>query len=595
MSDFMSMIHTATVGQTFLSAGAGRQECLPHPLKRWAFLCLFVSVGFFAPSPKCLVAGEAVAPAPALSPDGKPLSDEQKRDAGKISDEDLTRVAVAPTARFPWSDKPQPVKPVTPKPADKNAPAKPAAPGAPGTAPAGDSSMDLSGDMVIKSFGPFTRELKKSRPDLDEPDKEHVTVTQNVEIEMIETDSVLRAQNVVIVRDIKSGETELLEATGGVELDSPDSAAKGDMVRFEMQKNSAGEFVKNQFTLIGDPIAKKKATLWLRPDPTDREKYNKIEATRFFRDLRLETFRATGFPNAIVLPPEDPDETPPADAKTDGSKEKSAVTLGAPATPKPNVTLGAAPKAGDKVSKSTAKSAGSADKTGKTAAAAPGDKAAPKPGGTGMSGMSLSGAGKVNMRADAELFFDGPTGKMTLTNNVQFIKEGPTAEEGAIICADNAIVTMEVPLPGQPPPPGGAFGGDMKFLDCTGRVEIKSGTQTILCDKMKLDNERHVLYTEMNNPSDTVQVYNQNLPIGGSLILAPKTLEITLDTQDLKAGGPMKMRSFMGPPASNRGNGPKPEDIKPIPDAHAKPVTPDPKAKPADTKPKPVPLPKGEK
>ncbi len=472
---------------------------------------------------KNLSAGEAAPPPPLTV-----TADAPKPVPPKINDNELDRVVVAPAQKFPWTGKPLPPPAVKVKPPGNNAPGTPPAPGS-------DSPMDMSGDMIIKAFGPFIREEKKSTPALELPDKEVLTLTQNVEIEMLETKSVLRGEKIIIYKDMKTGETELVEAKGNVQLVSPERTGKGELMRFEMLKGPNGEVLKNQFTLIGDATSGKKATLWLRKDPADPTKIDVIEATRFVRDERLDTFKATGSPNAVITMADDTD--PAADKK------------GAPPTGKPGITLGA------------------------PAPEKPAPKAAPKPAAGasgGMGSMSMSGGGKVNMRADAELFFDGPTGKLKLTRNVVFIKEGVNPGEGVKMCADDAIVTLDVPPPGQVVNPGSAFGGDMKTIECFGRVEIKSGISTILCDKMKLDQERNILYMEMNNPADAVLVFNSDQPLGGSIMIAPKTLKMNLDTRELEAGGPMKTKSFAGPPGSYRGNGPKPEDIKPLVDPKAK-------------------------
>lgn len=471
-----------------------------------------------------LSAGEVAPPPPLV------VADAPKPAPLKINDSELDRVVVAPAQKFPWTGKPLPPPVAKPKPAGANTPGTPPAPGA-------DSPMDMNGDMIIKAFGPFIREEKKSSPALELPDKEVLTLTQNVEIEMIETKSVLRGEKIIIYKDMKSGETELVEARGNVQLVSPERTGKGELMRFEMLKGPNGEVLKNQFTLIGDATSGKKATLWLRKDPADPTKTDVIEATRFVRDERLDTFKATGAPNAVITMA---DETDPA-----ADKDKK----GALPTGKPEITLGA------------------------PAPAKPAAKPAPKPAAGasgGMGSMSMTGGGKVNMRADAELAFDGPTGKLKLTRNVVFIKEGLNPGEGVKMCADDAIVTLDVPPPGQVVNPGSAFGGDMKTIECFGRVEIKSGISTILCDKMKLDQERNILYMEMTNPADSVLVFNSSQPLGGEIMIAPKTLKMNLDTRELEAGGPMKTKSFAGPPGSNRGNGPKPEDIKPLPDPKAK-------------------------
>ncbi|MEI6232270.1 MAG: hypothetical protein WCT04_04420 [Planctomycetota bacterium] len=470
-----------------------------------------------------------------------------------INDEDLRRVSVAPVTKFPWIGKP-PTNPPKPKPVPP-----PVDPNNPNAPPPADNPMAMSGDMVVKSLGPFTREERKSVPTLEVADKEVMTLTQNVEIEVIETQSVLRGEHIVIVKDLKSGDTELIEAKGKVELVSPDRTGKGEMMRFEMQKSETGEILKNGFTLIGDPTTGKKATLWLKKDPADPTQVDVIEAIRFVRDERLDTFKATGAPNAIITSPDDSqnpaDPTAPKTG-TPGVKPAAPGTPGAkPASPKPGDPATPKPKAPAKPPASNAP--GSTPTAGGASSG-------------GMGSLNMNGGGKVNMRCDAELSFDGATGKLKLTRNVIFIKEGLEPGEGAKIYADDALVTLDVPPPGAPPVPGNALGGEMKTLECFGRVEIKTGASTILCDTFKMDNTKQMAYFEMNNKSDTVLVYNQTTPLGGDVMIIPKTLNMNMDTREMEPGGPMKTRSFGGPPGSNRGNGPKPEDVKPLVDPKAK-------------------------
>ena len=433
----------------------------------------------------------------------------------KITEGELTPVKVAPADKFQWVGKPPPVvRKVPPKPDTKAA------------APS-ENPVNFAGPMVFRSFGPFTREEKEEQTPEGPVKKEHLTMTKKVVIEMLDTDSVLRGENIVVVRNLKTQETELLDAKGSVEMASPTQLAKGEMLRFEMQQGPSGEMLKNQFILVGDPATGTKATLWMRKDPADPSKKDVIEATRFLRDIRLDTFQATGAPNAIITME---DKTPPAT----GPNGKPS-----PSAPKPPADADAA-------------------------------KSAP----SGFGGLNMSGPGKVNIRCDAEIFFEGATGKMRVTRNAVLIKEGINPGEGAKISSDLAIITLDVPPPGPTPNPGGAMTGDMKKLECTGRVEIKSGTNTILCDKMTLDMETNIAIMEMDPKSatDTVNVYDYSHPgglDGGDVMLVPKTMKVHLNDNEMEPGGPMKRRTFAGPPPSNRGNGPKPEDVKPLPDPKA--------------------------
>lgn len=101
----------------------------------------------------------------------------------------------------------------------------------------------------------------------------------------------------------------------------------------------------------------------------------------------------------------------------------------------------------------------------------------------------------------------------------------------------------------------------MVMLECLGRVEVKSGARTILCDKMRVDMQKKFIYMEMKNPAETVNVYSLAATgSGGEVIMAPKTLKMNMVNQELEAGGPMKTKTFTGAAPSNRGTGPSPEE-----------------------------------
>lgn len=446
--------------------------------------------------------------APRAGETAAPVKPAAKVEPQKISEEELQRVNVRPAAIFPWSGKPLPPKP-------QRAQSQASKSGA----PAAESPVDLNSDLVMKFNGPFIREEKSDGPPGSPPNKEWMTLNKDVEIEMIQTQSVLRGQTVIVVRDIKTGDTEALDAKGGVQVVSPERIGRGEMVRFEMQTGADGVLTKNTFLLVGDLQKKKKATLWLVKDPANPSKKDVMQAYRFTRDEIADTFRASGAPSA-VLTLDPPAPVPGAAPKTPG-----------------------APKA-----------------SGQSA---------------GLGGMDLNGGGKISMNCENEMNFDGATGKLKLTHNAVLVKESEVAGEGVKMSGDYAEITMSVPPPGQPAAAAGGFSGDMQMLECKGRVEIKTGSRTILCDNMRYDLQKNLVYMNMTNPGDTVNVWNQSLPDGGEVMIAPRSLVMNTETQELEAGGPMKTKSFTGPSPSNRGNGPTQEDVlkqQPPVDAKAKGV-----------------------
>ena len=451
----------------------------------------------------------AVCTAPRAGESAAPVKPAAKAEPQKISEEELERVSVRPATVFPWTGKPLPPKPQRAQPqAAKN--------GTPGA----ESPVDLNSDLVIKANGQFIREEKSDGPPGSPPNKEWMTMNKDVEIEMIQTQSVLRGQTVIVVRDMKTGDTEILDAKGGVQVVSPERIGRGEMVRFELQTGPDGVLIKNTFLLVGDLPKKKKATLWLVKNPAEPSKKDVIQAYRFMRDEIADTFRASGSPSAVL------NMEPPA--------------------PLP----GAAPK---------------------PAPVAPG---APKPPAqsNGLGGIDLNGGGKISMNCENEMNFDGATGKLKLTHNAVLIKESEVPGEGVKMSGDYAEITMSVPPPGQPAA-ASSFSGDMQMLECKGHVELKTGTRTILCDTMRYDLQKNLVYMNMTNPADTVNVWNQSLPDGGEVMIAPRSLVMNTATQELEAGGPMKTKSFTGPTPSNRGNGPTQEDVlkqEPPVDAKAK-------------------------
>ena len=322
---------------------------------------------------------------------------------------------------------------------------------------------------------------------------EVLTFTKDVEIEQAQGQMVLRGQKITVVRDLKMGLTELLEATGSVELATPERKGKGERLVYRTQYGPDGQVLKDEYTIRGDEANGAKATLWEGDDI--------IEAMEVFSDRRLDTFRVRGQPVANVKMPE------PPGAQPQGANPK------APAAP---------PK--------TQASAGGL-----------------------LPDFGSMTSGKIRIRAEREMSYEGAIGRVRVTPNVVIQKDAPNGSVFMIMNSDEALLTF-LPAPaGEPEAQSGVFAGSLKTLECLGRVEIKTETQTVLCDRGVLDMQNNTFLMEMKNPKDEVQIYMLEGQDVGKVLLVPRSLKYFLDTKELQAGGAQHMKRFTGTPPTNRG------------------------------------------
>ncbi|MCZ7648585.1 MAG: hypothetical protein M5U26_25545 [Planctomycetota bacterium] len=188
---------------------------------------------------------------------------------------DLQRVPVPRSGIFPWKvpDPGQPAKPELTKPK---------------TPPQEAGLMDVSGgDVVMRACGPFSRVEKvaevengKKRP------KEQFILSNRVEIEQPSTGVVLRGDKIEVERDLGSGDVELLQALGAVEIVLPGQWAKGESLSYESRFGEGGKLTRQLITVSGDLAKGKPATLGSGD--------NLLQAFKFVMDLRLDTYRALG-------------------------------------------------------------------------------------------------------------------------------------------------------------------------------------------------------------------------------------------------------------------------------------------------------------
>jgi hypothetical protein len=202
-----------------------------------------------------------------------------------VKEDELKRVEFKYADAFAWM---KDAKPVVKAPPPKE--------GAPTPTTGSENFSDLtSGDLIIKAMGEFSREQKKSGLGGSADEKEILTLTKDVEIEHVQNKFVLRAQKIKVVRDLKSGQAEMVEAQGKVEVWTPERSGRGESLVYEMRLGAHGEIVKNTYTIEGDRANGGRATLWQNDDV--------IEAEKFYTDRRLDTFRVMGGPVAVVTLP----------------------------------------------------------------------------------------------------------------------------------------------------------------------------------------------------------------------------------------------------------------------------------------------------
>lgn len=345
---------------------------------------------------------------------------------------------------------------------------------------------DLAGgNIIIKSMGEFLREerIVEDTAGGKPMKKEVLTLNKEVEIEQVQARSVLRSDQIQVVNDRQTGKPELLKAIGNVEVVTPERSGKGDALTYEIKMGANDVTIKDMYTLEGNRAKNTKAVLWQGDDW--------IEADRFVNDRRLDTFRVTGGPRAVFRMPE---------------SDKSSQA-------KPT---------------------------------------APASGGGMLPGLEFSSGGKIKMQADGEMYFEGATGRLRISRNVMILQEGATAVAGAAptglkMNADEVILNLVLPPPGQPVAPNSnLLAGGLKSLECSGRVEIRSGPRTVLCDRCVVDMTRKTLHLEMKNPKDEVRVYILESGSAGNILVAPKSITVNMETGEFKASGAQRMENFSG-------------------------------------------------
>jgi len=353
-----------------------------------------------------------------------------KPDAEKpfaIKESELQRLPVPRMRAFPWANQ----KP--PKPKEVKPPTNPDQ--------ETESLIDIdAGDVTIAASGPFARleeNHKNEKGQMEE--KELFKLQKDVEIVQPGTGSLLRGQNIKLIRDVASGNMERLEARGAVEIVFGERKVRGETLNYETKfgppvSTPAGmrqEVMVNIVVVEGDPKTRKPATLWSGDDA--------IQAQRFVLDMRRDTFRALGGALIEIQLPAPPGEATP-------SKEPTKNAM--------------------------------------------------------FPGLSLKPGAKIFLSSDGEFLYEGFSGRIAMNRNVQ------TKQEGFLLVADEMEIHLDLAPAGQAKK--GVFAGTLSSLNCKGRIEIKTPSQVIHCDRLHYDLRRERLRLEMVDPKSEVKTYFRN-------------------------------------------------------------------------------------
>jgi hypothetical protein len=179
--------------------------------------------------------------------------------------------------------------------------------------------------------------------------------------------------------------------------------------------------------------------------------------------------------------------------------------------------------------------------------------AAPAAGGAMLPSFGSIGGGKVHISADGEINYEGTTGRVRITRNV-CLKQGAGAQ-AIKLNADEVIINLLLPPPGQPSSSKSMFTGSLKSLESNGRVDMRAGTAAMLFDHGVVDLQNKTLKMEMKNSNDMVKIYMLDGPnaSGGSVIISPKSVDYNMATQVFSSGGKQTSRQlFEGEIPTNR-------------------------------------------
>ncbi|MCK6473141.1 MAG: hypothetical protein L6R28_15460 [Planctomycetes bacterium] len=359
----------------------------------------------------------------------------------------------------------------------------------------GAAMLDLTkgGELKVDWYDSFTRMITRIPVKVGEPlqEKEILTFKDRVNIRQPEKDLQLKGEDIRIVRDTKTGHVERIVGSGKVLVRVEGIQVKGEDLAMDLAYDAQGKITKNMIIVRGDPKTGAKAILW--------EGESAIAGERFEIDVLNNNFIADGGGVARF-------NLPAQDAGTNRPKEV----------------------------------AGS-------------ESMMPK--------FDMAPGGKVTLQFDGSLKFASADGQLHVTDNVLI------HQEGMQILADHLVLRLDPPKPDAPaktekkekPKDGkkedpkdkkgekkdpdvkpGIFAGSVRSAECTGRVELKTDSHYIRCDRIFFDmkNQQHRLAAD--DPSKAVRIYMKD-PSSGSKLLqvhAPEMERLIKLRNDLQSASP---------------------------------------------------------
>lgn len=367
----------------------------------------------------------------------------------------------------------------------------------------GTAMLDLTkgGELKVDWYDTFTRMIARIPVQVGEPlqEKEILTFKDRVNIRQPEKDLQLKGEDIRIVRDTKTGHVERIVGSGKVLVRVEGIQVKGEDLAMDLAYDAQGKITKNMIIVRGDPKTGSKAILW--------EGESAIAGERFEIDVLNNNFSADGGGVArFNLPVQDAGAARPKEV------------------------------------------AGS-------------ESMMPK--------FDMAPGGKVTLQFDGSLKFASADGQLHVTDNVLI------HQEGMQILADRLVLSLDPPKPEGPskdpknapgktekkekPKDGkkdepkekkpekkepdvkpGIFAGSVQSAECTGRVELRTESHYILCDRIFFDmqNQQHRLAAD--DPSKAVRIFMKD-PSSGSKLLqvhAPEMERLIKLRNDLQSASP---------------------------------------------------------
>lgn len=365
--------------------------------------------------------------------------------------------------------------------------------------------LDLGAhDLTATWRGLFRRKIISVPAGPGQPEliKEELSLSDEVQIHQPERGLRVEGQKIVITRNARTGQVECLEGREKMLVRSGDMQVKGDYVKASLSYDAQDRLTQNTILVMGNPGAATQAVLW--------QGASAVRSPRFVIDALNNNFQAYGGIVArMVLAP------PPG------------------AQPKPEAVGGAA----------LIPALGRGDGT--------------------RLGFQCDGDFEFESRFQQSPF-GAPAGRLRAAGDVL------VHQADLQIISDELLLWVQKPAPAQPPPgearkpdekqkavPEGLFAGDVRSVECLGRVEVATPSQLAHCDRLLYDLASQKVFLESADPDQPVRVYLKQPSGQTKLLQVAQRIEYDQNTGSFRPLARMYLRPYKDPGPQQRPARPK--------------------------------------